>query len=101
MAYVMQMRHTGVSKEQYDELRPIVQWETEHPDGAYFHVAYFADGAINVIDVWESPAHFERFMQERLGPGFQQVGITGEPDVSWHEAHAIYNPQALRAGAPA
>ena len=55
MASVMHMRWNGVTKEQYDELRPIVQWETEHPDGAIFHVAYFDDGGINVIDVWESP----------------------------------------------
>ena len=101
MAYVMQMRWDGVTKQQYDELRPVVQWETEHPDGAYFHVAYFDDAGINVVDVWESPAHFDRFFQERLGPGVQQVGVQGQPDVTWHEAHAIYNPQALKAGAPA
>lgn len=101
MASVMQMRWSGVTKEQYDELRPVVQWETDHPDGAYFHVAYFDDGGINVVDVWESPAHFDRFFSERLGPGVQQVGIAGQPDVTWHDAHAIYNPQALKAGAPA
>jgi hypothetical protein len=97
MASVMQMRWQGVTQEQYDALRPIVRWETDQPDGAYFHVAYFDEGGINVVDVWESPGHFDRFMQERLGPGVQQVGIAGEPDVTWHEAHAVYNPEAAKA----
>ena len=63
-----------------------------------FHVAYFTDGGINVIDMWESPAKFDTFMNERLGPGIQQVGVMGEPQISWYDAHAVYNPAAERAG---
>ena len=101
MASVMQMRWDGVTKEQYDELRPIARWETDTPEGAIFHVAYFTDGGINVVDVWESPAQFDRFMEERLGPALHQVGVPGQPQITWFEAHAVFNPQAATAGAPA
>ena len=97
MAYVMQMRWNGVTKEQYDALRPIARWETDVPEGAHFHVAYFDDGGINVVDVWDAPADFDRFMQERLGPALQQVGVAGEPDVTWHEAHAVFIPGVPQA----
>ena len=52
MASVMQMRWQGVTQEQYDALRPLVQWETDYPDGALFHVAYFTGVGINIVDVW-------------------------------------------------
>ena len=71
------------------------------PDGALFHVAWFTGGGINVIDVWESPGQFDRFMETRLAPGIEQVGVAGQPNVTWNEAHAVFNPQALTAGAPA
>lgn len=98
MASVMKMRWEGVTEEQYDQLRGLVRWENDHPDGAMFHVAYFTDGGINVIDVWESPAKFDVFMNERLGPGIQQVGVAGQPEISWFDAYAVYNPAAERAG---
>jgi hypothetical protein len=101
MASVMQMRWDGVTPDQYDALRPIVRWENDSPEGAIFHVAWFDGGGINVIDVWDSPEQFDRFMQDRLMPGVQQVGVQGQPDVTWSKAHAIFNPQAEKAGVAA
>jgi hypothetical protein len=86
------MSWPGVTKEQYDALRPIVRWETDVPDGAHFHTAYFDGGGIKVVDVWDSPADFDRFFETRLMPGIQQVGIAGQPDVQWYDAHAVFIP---------
>ena len=60
------MRWEGVTPAQFDELRSLVSWETEQPEGAIFHVAWFRDGGITVMDVWESQEQFDRFMQDRL-----------------------------------
>ena len=73
--------------------------ENEYPEGAIFHVAWFDGGGINVIDVWESSEQFDRFMQDRLAPGIQQVGVEGQPDITWSDAHAVFNPAADRAAA--
>ena len=45
-----------------------------------------------MTDLWESAADFERFTSERLMPGVQQVGIAGEPQVEFNEAHAFFAP---------
>ena len=37
-------------------------------------------------------------MSERLMPGIEQVGVQGQPDVSWYEAHAYFQP-ALQTSA--
>ena len=92
MAQIMKMRWEGVTPEQYDALRPIARWETEPPDGLHFHVAWFRDGGIVVMDVWESSAHFDDFMQSRLGPAIAQIGVEGQPEMKWMDAYAFFIP---------
>lgn len=93
MATVMKMRWEGVTRDQYDQARKVVSWETDVPKGAIHHVAWFTDGGINVIDLWDSAADFNTFVESRLMPGVQEVGIQGEPQVELHEAHAVFAPR--------
>jgi len=100
MAVVVQLRWDGVTPDQYETTREIVQWETEIPDGAIFHVAWFDQGGINVVDVWEAPEQFQGFVEERLTPATKQAGIQGEPKVDFQPAHRIFDAQhgTARAG---
>jgi hypothetical protein len=88
----MKMRWEGVTPAQYDEARKAVNWEGDTPDGALYHVAWFTDGGVNVIDVWDSAEDFNMFAEGRLMPGVKQVGIAGEPNVELHDAHATFAP---------
>jgi hypothetical protein len=88
----MNMRWLGVTPEQYDAARDTVHWEGDVPDGAMYHVAAFDGDAFIVTDVWESAEQFQHFVDTRLMPGVQAVGITGEPEVTIHPVHAIFAP---------
>lgn len=92
MATVMTMHWPEVTREQYERARQEVNWEGDVPDGAKFHVAWFAEDGFRVLDLWDSPASFDRFVQQRLMPGVQKIGIEGEPRVSLSEATAIFAP---------
>jgi hypothetical protein len=92
MAQVLKMRWEGVTPEQYEALRPIVHWESDPPDGLLSHVAWFRDGGITIIDVWESSQHFDDFKQGRLMPGVQQIGLEGQPVLKWFDAHTYFIP---------
>jgi hypothetical protein len=92
VAIVMSMRWDGVTKTQYDQAREVVGWETDVPAGAKFHVASFDDNGLHVTDVWETTEDFNRFVEQRLMPGVQQVGIAGQPDVSISDAHRMFAP---------
>jgi hypothetical protein len=94
MAVVMQMHWSGVTPEQYERLREYVNWETLHADGGKLHIAGFDDDGINVTDVWESPEQFQRFIDERLTPGIEEVGVPGEPEVRFYEFHRAWSPDA-------
>jgi hypothetical protein len=91
MAQILKMRWEGVTPDHYEALRPIANWESDPPKGLIFHVAWFRDDGIVVMDVWESPAQFDDFMQSRLGPAIAQIGIEGQPEMKWIDAHAYFN----------
>ena len=94
---VMSMRWSGVTPEQYEEARRIVNWEGDVADGGVLHVAGFDSDGLRVTDVWESEDHFNRFVEERLMPGIQQVGIEGQPEVEFFPLHNIFNPKVPAA----
>jgi hypothetical protein len=94
---VMSMRWRGVTPKQYEEARQVVNWEGDAPDGAVLHVAGFDSDGVRVTDVWESADQFNRFVEERLMPGVQQVGIEGQPEVELFPLQAIFNPKVPAA----
>jgi hypothetical protein len=85
------MHWPEVTKEQYEQVRSDVRWETNVPKGAKFHVSWF-DNGLHVLDVWETKSDFESFVQQRLGPATQKIGITSQPNVTFGETHAIFAP---------
>ena len=91
MATVMLMHWPEVTKEQYEQVRADVKWETDHPKGGKYHVSWF-DNGLHVLDVWDSQADFENFAQNRLGPAVAKIGIQSQPNVTFGEVHAIYAP---------
>jgi hypothetical protein len=94
MKVAMFMKWDGVTPEQYEKLRKLVNWEDNTPKGAVFHVAAFDNSGIRITDIWESAEDFNKFVETRLMPGTAQAGIPGEPQVDVFPAHAIYVPNA-------
>ena len=92
MATVMSMHWPEVTREKYEEVRRTVNWEGDVPNGAQFHVAWFGDDGFRVIDLWDSREDFETFVQQRLMPGVQKVGVEGEPKITFATSHAVFAP---------
>lgn len=92
MPTVMHMRWSGVTPDQYEEARKVINWEGDVPDGARFHVAWFDDDGLRATDLWESPDKFQAFVESRLNPGVEQIGIEGQPEVELVEAQAVFAP---------
>lgn len=97
MAVVMRMRWDGVTTEQYDKACEIADWEGDAPDGGVFHVAWVEDGALHVVDVWDSAEQFEAFVGSRLMAATAAAGIEGEPHVEVSPAHRVFDALAEKA----
>jgi len=92
MAVLMFMHWKGVTPDQYDKVRSDVDWEGDYPTGAIFHAASFGDGALHVVDIWQSEGEFRSFLKERLNPATERAGIAGQPDVAFYKLHTTFNP---------
>jgi hypothetical protein len=88
MAVAIDMTWTGMTTEQYDAALDAMGLSAgaTHP-GALFHWAAKTDDGVRVVDVWETREQFERFAQDSLQPMAQQLGISGEPELTVIEVH--------------
>lgn len=55
------------------------QLGTDRADGLISEAAGTTDGGLHVITVWESRAHHEQFIIERLVPAFEAAGVRPGP----------------------
>jgi len=92
MKIAMQMRWNGVTIDQYDKVRSIVNWEENVPQGAILHLCTHDGNALRVTDVWDSAENFNTFAHKRLMPGVVEVGITSQPEVEVYPLHALFTP---------
>lgn len=58
MPVVVSMHWPEITKDHDDRALKGVRWETDHPVGALFHVAWFAPDGFRVADVWRPPKTF-------------------------------------------
>lgn len=92
MAIMMIMKWDGVTLDQYDEVKRIVDWETTPAAGGTMHATAHDGSGLRITDVWDSAEAFQTFVDSRLMPVVMQVGIAGPPDVEIYPLHDIFVP---------
>lgn len=95
MAVVAHVVLNGISPEQYDNIRAETGWLERVPDGAMMHMTWWEGDNCHNMDAWESEAAFAAFGNDRLGPAMARLGITVEPQVTFHAAHEVFTPKAV------
>jgi hypothetical protein len=93
MAVVWILEWPGVTKEQFAELQERTSWETDAPAGLQHQVTAFSDKALVLTQVWKSPEHVMRFMEDRLLPAVRALGITTMPRVDQYPVHSIFEAE--------
>ncbi len=89
----------GVTTKEYDAVNAELgidasTGEGEWPDGLISHAAGLNDeGHLVVTEVWDTPEHQARFMEERLAEALAKGGVSGPPSsVTWIELVAHHRP---------
>lgn len=81
MAIVVKYDLRGMAAVKYDGIiRELAQIGQGAPDGRKYHVSYGDREQIQVIDIFESPAHLEAF-GAKLMPILAKFGVEAVPDV--------------------
>jgi hypothetical protein len=77
VAFIRIMRSPSVSAEVYAAVVAKLDLESEHPLGLMSHAAGQAEGAWQIVEIWDSAEYARRFDRERLIPAIESV--TGSP----------------------
>lgn len=88
----MIMSWEGVSLEQYDAVRAVVNWEEEAPVGGMFHATAHDGKGLRITDLWESADDFNNFVNDRLMPEVVKAGLEGPPQVEIYPLHDVFAP---------
>jgi hypothetical protein len=82
----------GVTEKEYEAVNAALDFdpktgEGDWPDGLLSHSAgHRDDGRFVVMEVWDTPQHQERFMENQLGAALEKGGVTSPPvGVTWIE----------------
>jgi hypothetical protein len=62
LATLTMVEWDGVTQQQYEALRQLVDWEGDSPKGLSFHVAAFDEKGGHFVDVWETAEEFQSFI---------------------------------------
>lgn len=94
MAVVWLLEWDGITKELFSDLQTRTEWESSPPDGLEHQVVAFSDKALVLTQVWKSPDHVLRFMEDRLLPAVREMGINNMPRVDQYPVHSIFSREA-------
>ena len=97
MADALILEFEGVGREQYEAVNrqlglDPVSGSGDWPKGLNSHVGAGKPGGWVVVEVWESKADQEAFMQERLGRALQDGGVAAPARVEWLELAGYTTP---------
>lgn len=95
MAVIAHVVLKGVTKEQYDAVRAECGWLEKTPDGGIAHLTWWEGNDNHNLDAWDSEEAFGHFGADRLGPAMAKIGITAEPETTFHPAHEVFLPAAI------
>lgn len=101
MAVVMTFSWPEITPDVYDAVRQRVRWEEDAPDGCVLHAAWFVHGGLNVMDIWESEDHFNRFIEARIAPVLKgELGVQSDPEPKFYPCTGASSPPGSAAPAP-
>ncbi|MET9518031.1 hypothetical protein [Streptomyces sp. NPDC002994] len=99
MAVVMTFSWPEITPDIYDTVRQRVRWEEDSPDGCVLHAAWFVSDGLNVLDIWESEDHFNRFIAERIAPVLKgELGVQSEPQPNFFPLHRRFVAPGVTGG---
>ncbi len=89
MAVLMIMELDGMTTDDYEAVNEAMGIDDDNlPDGLVQHaVGPTDDGGLLIVDVWESEAQLEHFVQNRIGPAMEKAGVESQAQPRVHPVH--------------
>jgi hypothetical protein len=93
MAYVTTIDVFGITPTEYRAILDEMGVERRPEPGIYLHLTAPIDGGYRIIEVWDHREGFEAFMQARLTPAAQAIGLNREMKLTIEPLYNIFAPR--------
>jgi hypothetical protein len=90
MAVAMFMRWSGVTTDQYDSIMSRLELDANPAAGEVLHVASLTDDGLEVCEVWQTEQAARCFLERRMLPVAQELGVGGEPEIRFMALRNLY-----------
>jgi hypothetical protein len=74
------------TQRQYDALMDELKFEGTLPSGELLHAAGPSAPGWRIVDIWETRADFDRFLEQKLAAALQKIGVS-DPQVTEFPIH--------------
>ena len=93
MAIIWVVEWDGLTEQQYQDISSRVDWQGKAPDGLQHMVTAFSEKSLLLTQVWKSPEHVLRFMEDRFLPVVNEMGIRTMPRVDQFVIREVFEPK--------
>jgi quinol monooxygenase YgiN len=95
MSVGIRVKFASMTHEQFDAVNALVDVPSNPPAALIFHVSGAIEEGWHVIDIWESRAAFDAFLQDRVQPQIAASGVElqGPPVIEEFAVHEMFPPR--------
>jgi Protein of unknown function (DUF3224) len=93
MTVVSTLDVRGLTAQEYRAVMDELEVETRPEGGIYLHLTTQTDFGFRVVEIWDEQAGFDRFVQQRLAPAGEAVGLEREMTIAVTPLHNLFAPR--------
>ena len=93
MAVVSTLDVHGLTPEEYRAVMDELGVEARPEGGIYLHLTTPTDFGFRVVEIWDEKEGFDRFLERRLAPAGEAVGLEREMTISVAPLHNFFAPR--------
>jgi hypothetical protein len=83
----------GLTPEEYRAVMDELGVEARPEGGIYVHLTTPADFGFRVVEIWDEKEGFDRFVEQRLAPAGEAVGLKREMTITVTPLHNFFAPR--------
>ena len=93
MAVVSTLDVHGLTPEEYRAVMDELGVEARPEGGIYLHSTTPTDFGFRVVEIWDEKEGFDRFLEQRLAPAGEAVGLKREMTIAVTPLHNFFAPR--------
>jgi len=93
MAFITTIDVLGLTPTEYRAILDQMGVEKKPEPGLYLHLTARIEGGYRITEVWDSRENFDAFMEARLAPGAEAIGLQRQMTMTMEPLYNIFAPR--------